>query len=84
MADTLKLEIDPEKAARLRRIAAETGESIEAVAQRLLGDALADVDTHGGSLLSEEQQADLRRRLKNPGPVASPEEVESFFARFKA
>jgi len=32
--------------------------------------------------LSDEQIADLKARLANPGPIASDEEVESFFKRF--
>jgi hypothetical protein len=35
------------------------------------------------SKLTEGQIADLRRRIANPGPIATGEEVESFFARFK-
>jgi hypothetical protein len=31
--------------------------------------------------LSDEQLADLERRLKNPGPIATEAEVEAFFAR---
>lgn len=34
--------------------------------------------------LNDEQIADLRRRLANPGPIASDAEVDAFFARFSA
>jgi hypothetical protein len=79
MADTLTLQIDPETAAELRRIAEDSGESVEALAQRLLAEA-----AHYPSALSDEQLADLEERLRNPGPMASDEEVEAFFSRFKA
>ena len=35
------------------------------------------------SALNDEQIADLRSRFANPGPIASDDEVEAFFARFK-
>lgn len=41
-------------------------------------------DLHPESALSDEQIADLRARLADPGPIASDAEVEAFFARFKA
>lgn len=41
-------------------------------------------DLHPESALSDDQIADLRKRLANPGPIATDEEVEAFFARFKA
>jgi hypothetical protein len=34
------------------------------------------------SALSDEQIQDLYERLANPGPIASEDEVEAFFARF--
>ena len=40
-------------------------------------------DLHPESALSSEQIEDLRSRLANPGPIASDEEVEAFFERFK-
>ncbi|MDZ4738654.1 MAG: hypothetical protein SGJ03_01980 [Alphaproteobacteria bacterium] len=40
-------------------------------------------DLHPESALNDEQIADLRSRLANPGPIASDDEVEAFFARFK-
>jgi len=33
--------------------------------------------------LSDEQLADLRERLKNPSPLASPERVAAVLAKFK-
>lgn len=82
MADTITLQIDSEKAEELRKIAAERGESYQEFAQRLFEDAIEDVTGPEGlqSLLSPEQQADLRERLRNPGPNATEEEVEAFFA----
>jgi nicotinate-nucleotide pyrophosphorylase len=34
--------------------------------------------------LSEAQIADLRERARNPGPVATDQEVQDFFAKFGA
>jgi hypothetical protein len=41
-------------------------------------------DLHPESALSNEQLADLRARLANPGPIATDAQVEAFFARFKS
>lgn len=41
-------------------------------------------DLHPESALTDEQVADLRRRMANPGPMATEGEVDAFFARFKA
>jgi hypothetical protein len=41
-------------------------------------------DLHPETALSDEQVADLRQRLANPGPLASDGEVEAFFLRFSA
>jgi len=40
-------------------------------------------DLHPESALTDDQIADLRRRLANPGRIATDDEVEAFFARFK-
>lgn len=40
-------------------------------------------DLHPESALNDEQIADLRSRLANPGSIASDDEVEAFFARCK-
>jgi predicted transcriptional regulator len=79
MADTLTIQINPDTAAGLRRMAEDSGETVEQLAQRLLADA-----AQYSSQLSDEQLADLEERLKNPGPLATDEEVEAFFSRFKA
>lgn len=84
MADTLTLQLDSETSDQLRRIASETGESVEAVAQRLLEVAAIDFSSPYRSPLTEGQLADLDERLKDPGPLATSEEVETFFARFKS
>lgn len=85
MADTLTLQIDEKIATALRREARETGETVEAVALRLLEDAaIASPSTGTGSLLSPDQQADLDQRLIDPGPLATDAEVETFFNRFAA
>ena len=41
-------------------------------------------DLHPERALNDEQIADLRARLSDPGPMASEEEVDAFFARFRA
>lgn len=41
-------------------------------------------DLHPETALTDEQVADLRTRLADPGPMASDEEVEAFFARLSA
>jgi hypothetical protein len=41
-------------------------------------------DLHPESALSDTQIADLERRLADPGPIASDDEIDAFFARFKA
>jgi hypothetical protein len=41
-------------------------------------------DLHPETTLNDEQIADLRERLANPGPLASDIEVEDFFKRFSA
>jgi hypothetical protein len=41
-------------------------------------------DLHPETALTDEQLADLRMRLADPGPIASDEEVEAFFERLSA
>jgi hypothetical protein len=41
-------------------------------------------DLHPETALTDEQLADLRERLADPGPIASDEEVEAFFERLTA
>jgi hypothetical protein len=41
-------------------------------------------DLHPETALTDEQLADLRVRLADPGPIASDEEVEAFFERLSA
>lgn len=82
MADTLTLHIDDNTADRLRRLAEEMGESIESLAVRLLAESAVDAESADNSRLSEEQRADLRNRLQNPGPRATPERVANVLAKF--
>lgn len=84
MADTLTISIDEETAAELRRRAEETGETIEQTAARLLAEVAADPDSNFEYQLSEEQLADLDKRLLDPGPLATPEEVEAVMSKFRA
>lgn len=41
-------------------------------------------DLHPETSLNDEQAVDLRRRLADPGPLASDAEVEEFFKRLSA
>lgn len=41
-------------------------------------------DLHPETALNDEQIADLRARLADPGPLATDAEVEDFFKRFAA
>jgi len=41
-------------------------------------------DLHPESQLDDAQIADLRARLSDPGPIASDDEVEAFFAQISA
>ena len=40
-------------------------------------------DLHPESALTDDQVADLKFRLANPGPISSGADVEAFFSRFK-
>ncbi len=79
MADTLTLQIDPDTAAEIRRLADQSGVSVEEMASLLLDQATAP-----GWQLSDGQLADLQKRLKNPGPFATEKEVEQVLSRFRA
>jgi hypothetical protein len=82
MADTLTVRIQPDAAASLRRAADESGETVEALAARLLEEAAGELDPAAHSQLTVEQIEEVRRRMADPGPFATAEEVETFFARF--
>lgn len=47
-------------------------------------EALFHADLNPGAKLDDEQIAELRRRVANPGPMASDDDVDAFFARFSA
>ena len=84
MSDTLTVKLDPETVARLRRVAAAEGESVEALVERVLEDVSIELDrAEKRPHLSEEQLASLRERLKNPGELASPERVAKVLSRFR-
>ncbi|MET0547466.1 MAG: hypothetical protein ABWZ40_14280 [Caulobacterales bacterium] len=57
MAQQITLNIDAKAAERLERLASETGETVEALAQRVLEDAAEDI---GGDLGDD---AELGRRI---------------------
>ncbi len=42
-----------------------------------------DANQASEATLTDEQIVDLRRRSRNPGPIATEAEVEAFFARFR-
>lgn len=56
MADTLTIPLTPEAAAKLRRMAADGGETVEALAQQLLEDAADEIAEFG-------DDAELARRI---------------------
>lgn len=80
MADPVTIHLDPETVERLQKLASEQGETLEARAQRVLEAEPADA---ADTLHSPEQIEDLKRRMANPGPIATEEEAEAFFARFR-
>jgi hypothetical protein len=83
MTDTLTVKLDPATAARLRRVADAEGESLESLVERLLQDVSIELN-EPRSNLSDEQLADLERRLGNPGPIASPGRVAAVLSKFKS
>ncbi|MET0545565.1 MAG: hypothetical protein ABWZ40_04570 [Caulobacterales bacterium] len=67
----------------LAALAALPGERREEIASIL--EDLFHGDLHAVDYaLSDEQIADLRRRVEEPGEFASDEEVNAFFAQFRA
>ena len=85
MSETLTLKLTPKTASKLRRLAAKGGETLETLVQRLLEDLSAGLASDGAPAeLSETQIADLRRRLKSPGPFATAKEAATVLAKFKA
>jgi hypothetical protein len=78
MADTLTLQVDPDTAAEIRRMADQSGVSVEEMASLLLEQATAP-----DWPLSDKQRADLEDRLRNPGPFATEEEAERVLSRFR-
>lgn len=79
MADTLAVQVESETVERLQQVAAETGESVDEVAKRLLAEAAID---NAGPYpdISDET---LEERFNNPGPFATPERVEAVLSRFR-
>ena len=83
MTHTLTVNLNPQTERRLRRLASEEGASLEVLVERLLEDISVELEADSDHQLSDEQLADLRERLKNPGPLASPERVAAVLAKFK-
>ena len=84
MTDTLTIALPPEAAAQLRQAASAQGETAEALAQRLLEEAVSGLGGVQGSQLSPEQVADLARRVAQPTRVLSKAESDAFFERLLA
>ena len=80
MSELLTVKLSTKAASRLRRIAARGGESLEALVQRLLEEL---TNEQGEARLSDAQVDDLRKRVKRPGPFATPREVAAVLAKFK-
>ncbi|MCE9521111.1 MAG: hypothetical protein K8S25_01605 [Alphaproteobacteria bacterium] len=55
---------------------------MESVVERLLDDISGELDSERNQL-SEEQLADLRERIRNPGPIASSERVAAVLTKFR-
>ena len=66
-------------AAALEALPDERREEIAAIIETLFHG-----DLHPESALNESQVADLQARVATPGPIATDEEVEVFFAQLKA
>lgn len=81
MTHAVTVNLKPETERKLRRLASEEGASLEVVVERLLEDISVELELE--NQLSEAQLDDLRRRIKNPGPLASPERVAAVLAKFK-
>ena len=82
MSNTLTVRLNKRTESRLRQLASEEGASLESVVERLLDDISSELDS-ANNQLSEEQLADLRERIRNPGPIASPERVAAVLAKFR-
>lgn len=78
MADTLTINLTPDAADRLRRLAADHGQSVEEFTRQLVEDATDELSHE----LSEDQLAELRRRVRDPGPIASPERTAEVLRKF--
>ncbi|HWA21507.1 MAG TPA: hypothetical protein VG735_03820 [Caulobacterales bacterium] len=77
MTETLTVPLTPEAAKRLRELAAEQGETVEAVAGQVLEDAAADMM---GSMGDDEE---LRRRIdeyRRTGESVSAEDVHAWLS----
>lgn len=83
MTHSLTVTLNSQTERRPRRLASEEGASLEVLVERLLEDISVELEADNDHQLSEEQLADLRERLKNPGPLASPERVAAVLAKFK-
>lgn len=85
MSETLTVKLNPKTASKLRRLAAKGGETLEALVLRLLEDLSAELAADDGTTaqLSDVQIADLRKRVKTPGPLATAKEVTAVLSKFK-
>jgi predicted transcriptional regulator len=76
--DQVTIELPPGAKSLLERLAAERGDTIEAVARDLLAHFVADESAP--SHLSDDQWAEIDRRLAHPRGIATDVEAEAFFA----
>jgi predicted transcriptional regulator len=83
MSHSLTVNLDPQTESRLRRLAKQEGASLETLVARLLEDISAELENDDDNQLSDAQLADLRERVKNPGPRASPTRVAAVLAKFR-
>jgi predicted transcriptional regulator len=78
MADTVTINLSPEAAAALQRLATEHGQTPEQFASRLVEDATSEFSAE----LSNAQIAELQRRLAKPTPIASAERTAEVLRKF--
>lgn len=84
MTQTLTVKLNPQTEHRLRQLASEEGASLESLVERLLEDISVELEANDdANQLSEEQLTELRRRLANPSPIATPQRVAAVLAKFR-
>ena len=82
MSNSVTVKLNSKTEARLRQLASEEGMSLEAVVECLL-DGISMALEPPPNRLSDAQIPELRERVRNPGPIASPERVAAALAKFR-